>query len=160
MIRYRELQTFKKKNGHCYVSGVSDKVLAAWIHSQCKNKRQYDLGLDRNPALTEDRIRLLDEVGLDWNPALSGGMRKMKMLENDAQWELDFKKLCEFKKKHGHADPKKADLELGPWVAKTKKLYIAYAQGEPTILTDQKIAKLNIIGFNFNIVKNTETIHS
>jgi len=159
MIRYGELQEFKKKNGHCYVSSVSNKVLAGWIHVQRKHKRQHDLCLDKNPALTEDRTRLLDEVGLDWKPALSGGMRKMKMLENDTQWDLDFKKLCEFKKKHGHADPKKAEPELGPWVVKMKKLHTAYARGEPTILTDQRIAKLKSIGFNFNIVKKTEIIH-
>mmetsp|Transcript_14788 Transcript_14788/g.26452 ORF Transcript_14788/g.26452 Transcript_14788/m.26452 type:complete len:154 (+) Transcript_14788:35-496(+) len=147
MIRYRELQTFKKKNGHCYVyRSSSNEVLAGWIHVQRKYKRHHDMG--KKTPLTDDRIRLLNEVGLDWNPSITGGSAKSPM-QRDEEWAGVFEKLIEFKKKHGHANPEKAESELGPWVVKMRELYQQNARGERTSLTDQKIAKLESIGFEF-----------
>jgi len=144
---YRDLQKFKKKNGHCYVyRSSSNEVLAGWIHVQRKYKRNQEMG--KKTPLTDVRIRLLDEVGLDWNPSITGGSAKSPM-EHDEEWKGVFEKLSEFKKKHGHANPEKAEPELGPWVAKTRELYQQNAGGETTSLTDQKIAKLESIGFKF-----------
>ena len=69
----RDLQRFKKANGHCYVHPSADKQLFNWIRVQRKDKRRRDRG-EGGPA-SDERVRLLDAVGLDWNPALTGGIK-------------------------------------------------------------------------------------
>ena len=146
----RQLKEFKKKNGHCYVtrqSGSEEECLASWIHVQRKHKKNHDLG--KKTPLTAERIKLLDDIGLDWAPATSGGLAKIRQIEVDAVWEGVFRKLVSFKKKSGHANPKKATPKLGVWCCRQRKLYAQNAKGESTTLTDEKIAKLESIGFRF-----------
>jgi len=52
-----------------------------------------------------------------------------------------------YKKKHGHANPKKSVPTLGLWTRYMRKLYALNMKGETTTLTDAKIAKLESIGF-------------
>eukprot|EP00584_Thalassiosira_punctigera_P017129 CAMPEP_0172568106 /NCGR_PEP_ID=MMETSP1067-20121228/118539_1 /TAXON_ID=265564 ORGANISM="Thalassiosira punctigera, Strain Tpunct2005C2" /NCGR_SAMPLE_ID=MMETSP1067 /ASSEMBLY_ACC=CAM_ASM_000444 /LENGTH=436 /DNA_ID=CAMNT_0013359623 /DNA_START=44 /DNA_END=1354 /DNA_ORIENTATION=+ len=147
---YRDLQEFKKKNGHCYVyRSSSEDILAGWIHTQRKYKRHHDLG--KKTPLTEERITLLNEVGLDWNPALSGGMAKNTLAKDelDEEWEAVFDRLVAYKEEHGHADPNVERSELGLFAANMRKLFQKNAAGETTSLSDRKIAKLESIGFEF-----------
>lgn len=114
---------------------------------QRKHKRKHDKG--EQTSLTDERIRLLDEVGLDWAPSISGGMRNITQQSHDKDWEGVFNLLVEFKNEHGHANPKKVEPKLGPWACRMRKLYAQRAKGETTTLNDAKIAKLESIGFNF-----------
>lgn len=144
---YETLKKFKKKNGHCYVSRVgADEYLAGWIHVQRKHKRNVEKGKDT--PLTPERIRLLDDVGLDWNPSQTGGMLKAGVYR-DKDWEGVYIRLCSFKKRHGHANPKKKEPVLGHWARRMRKLYAQNAKGETTSLTEARVAKLESIGFDF-----------
>mmetsp|Transcript_8013 Transcript_8013/g.14458 ORF Transcript_8013/g.14458 Transcript_8013/m.14458 type:complete len:866 (+) Transcript_8013:145-2742(+) len=145
---YEELQKFHHKNGHCYISrNGEEEVLASWIHVQRKHKRNRDQG--KKTPLTDERIKLLNDIEIDWNPSLSGGMNKIVQAERDKDWEGVFKKLCSFKKKKGHASPKKAEPQLGSWACRMRKLHSQKKSGETTTLTDAKVAKLESIGFKF-----------
>ena len=86
-------------------------TLAGWIHVQRKHKRNHDLG--KKTPLSEERIRLLNEIGLDWNPSLSGGATRLRQVDRDKDWEATFQKLIKWKEKRGHANPKKTEPLLG-----------------------------------------------
>lgn len=99
--------------------------------------------------MTEERIKLLNEVDFDWNPSQSGGGAKIAQAERDKDWEATFQKLCTFKKKHGHANPKKTEPRLGPWACRMRHLHLQNERGNATTLSDAKVAKLQSIGFRF-----------
>eukprot|EP00581_Thalassiosira_minuscula_P007726 CAMPEP_0183710168 /NCGR_PEP_ID=MMETSP0737-20130205/5983_1 /TAXON_ID=385413 /ORGANISM="Thalassiosira miniscula, Strain CCMP1093" /LENGTH=955 /DNA_ID=CAMNT_0025938391 /DNA_START=167 /DNA_END=3034 /DNA_ORIENTATION=+ len=147
--QYKSLQKFHKKHNHCYVArgSIDDEVLANWIHVQRKHKRNHDKG--KKTPLTEERIKLLDDIGLDWTPATSGGMNKVVQAVRDKEWDETFQKLVAFKKKRGHCHPKKTVPHLGAWASRMRSLYKQNAAGKTTTLTDEKIAKLQSIGFEF-----------
>mmetsp|Transcript_38101 Transcript_38101/g.66823 ORF Transcript_38101/g.66823 Transcript_38101/m.66823 type:complete len:887 (+) Transcript_38101:149-2809(+) len=161
---YGELETFKKKNGHCYVyrnRSDANQTLAGWIHHQRKYKRKHDQG--KNTPLTDERIKLLTDIGLDWNPSLSGDMvnttqadrvlsddmDNTAQADRDKEWEALFEQLCTFKEKNGHANPEEAEPQLGSWACQMREFYSQNASGETTTLTDAKIAKLESVGFRF-----------
>lgn len=93
-INMKALKQYKEREGDCLVSGnhieVVDGVnvnLGIW----CLNLRRGKKGKQRY-SLTKDRIEQLENVGFIWD---------MKVL-SDLEWENNFKKLCEYKNKHGH----------------------------------------------------------
>ena len=139
-----DLKKFKKKNGHCYIPRENEK-LASWLNVQRKHKRNGAKGKDT--PLTDERIRLLNDINVDWDPSISGGFEKVKQVDRDKEWEVVYNKLCEYKKVHGHADPKKKEPQLGPWACRMRMLYARNAKGETTTLNDAKVAKLQSIGF-------------
>ena len=60
--RIEDLQSFKEKHGHVRVTVTHDKSLGAF----CKNMRtaRHETGTSRT-AITEDRIKALDELGFE-----------------------------------------------------------------------------------------------
>ena len=147
-----KLKAFKKKTGHCYPArnSIEESTIASWIHVQRKQKVKHDKG--EYSSLTEERIQLLDGIGLDWAPSKSGGLNNPnhpRRKINDKEWETTFKELVAFKKKHGHTQPGKSVKVLGGWVCRMRALYAKRARGDETTLTDDKIAKLESIGFQF-----------
>ena len=150
-MQYRDLQEFHKQNGHCYVTRGSDEEsisLSSWVHVQRKHKRNHDKG--QSTPLTEERISLLEKLNFDWAPSISGGIQKLAQAGRDENWEEVFAKLVEHKKQHGDANPKKKVEVLGPWACRMRKLYNEKLEGKSTTLTDEKIAKLQSIGFKFD----------
>jgi hypothetical protein len=154
---YEDLKAFYEKHGHCYISRSSEDNtgLSSWIHVQRKHKRNLDRG--KKATLTEERIKLLNDIGLDWNPSTSGGMQRKMQANRDKEWELTFEKLCAYKEEHGNANPKKAEPQLGPWTSRQRKLYAQNKAGQTTTLTDIKIGKLQSIGFHFDATLSIET---
>lgn len=137
------LKRFKKAHGHCYVHHSDDKTLAGWVHCQRKAKHRKDKG-ETGGSLTDERIRLLDRVGFDWNPSLSGGDPTNK------RWEAGFALLCAFKKRRGRdAHPAKREGRLGSWAGRMRTLYARRMRGEATTLTDDQVARLEGVGFQF-----------
>ena len=65
--RYDELDVYKNKHGNCLVPTVYPKnqALGTWVANQ---RAQYRLRREgKQTPLTEDRIKLLDEVGFVWS---------------------------------------------------------------------------------------------
>ena len=143
----REIVAFKEEHGHCHPSranGIKDS-LAGWVHVQRKHKRRHDKGED--VPITEERIKLLDSIGFDWNP----GRGTMLHRGDNDNWEGQLQKLVAYKKKKGDCDPKKNGpySQLGSWASRMRALYKRNKRGEKTSLTDERIAKLKSIGFAF-----------
>ena len=151
---YRELVKFHKKNGHCYVFRNGDNsTLAGWVHCQRKQKKLLDDG--KHSQLNPKRIELLEELGFDWRPSESGGIEKLKSPERNLEWDQMFEKLKEFKEKNGHAHPKKKVPKIGNWVSSQRRLYARIQKGQKTSLTEERIAKLESIGFEWPIVNES-----
>jgi hypothetical protein len=99
--QYEKLVEFKRKNGHCLVPKryQEDMPFANWADTQ----RQ----LHNRNTIRHDRKGLLDEIGFVWSVAKS------------AQWNKQYGKLVEFKRKHGNflvPSWYQEDASLGNWV--------------------------------------------
>jgi uncharacterized protein YbgA (DUF1722 family) len=106
--KYEELVEFKRKNGHCLVQGryEQDKPLGTWVCTQRVGRNK----------IRQDRKELLDELGFVW---------EFGRAHNDKNWNQQYEKLVEFKRKNGHCIlPRmyEQDKSLGSWVSTQRKL--------------------------------------
>jgi uncharacterized protein YbgA (DUF1722 family) len=112
--QYEKLVEFKRKNGHCIVRQTywyeQDKALANWVNQQRK--------LHASNKMRPDRKDLLDKIEFVWRVGTAGN--------HDKNWQQQYEKLVEFKRKNGHClvplrhEQNKA---LGQWVGKQRKLH-------------------------------------
>jgi hypothetical protein len=70
-------------------AGTNQYVLASWLARQRKNKR--------SGILSKRQIKLLESIGVVWNPTK----------ENKSRWEEQLQKLIEFRKNHPDRWPSK-----------------------------------------------------
>jgi len=122
---FSALVDFKKTHGHCKVPKrwPENPKLGHWVVAQRQQKRK---GL-----LSEERIRILNELGFIWDG-------------KESIWQEMFSALVDFKKTHGHCDvrlnrPKKRKLDT--WVAEQRR---ELKMGQ---LTEDRIQRLDEIGF-------------
>mmetsp|Transcript_7098 Transcript_7098/g.11852 ORF Transcript_7098/g.11852 Transcript_7098/m.11852 type:complete len:813 (-) Transcript_7098:57-2495(-) len=145
---YKDLCKFQEENGHCYVFRSGDNTtLAGWVHCQRKQKKLLDDG--KHSQLNSQRIELLEKIGFDWRPSESGGIEKLRSPERNLEWDQLFEKLKDYKEKTGHCSPKKKVPRIGNWVSSQRRLWARNQKGETTSLTEERIAKLESIGFEF-----------
>jgi hypothetical protein len=135
----RELVAFKERTGHTRVQHHRgpDKKLGGWLVRQ--------RFLHRQGRLLPDRVRQLDAVGVDWNPASgSGGQPHPRGSSRSSDQRMA--ELREFHAKHGHANvPTKypPNQLLGNWVSNTR---IGYRNGQ---LSADRIQELESLGFRW-----------
>jgi DNA-directed RNA polymerase subunit N (RpoN/RPB10) len=96
--QYSKLVAYLGQNGHCNVprTYTQDLSLGEWVRKQRKAQETMD----------EQRRRLLDESGFDWDPF-------------ESAWNEKFQKLIAFKKTHGNCDVPAnylQDRSLAQWV--------------------------------------------
>lgn len=123
---FADLQEFSKSKGHIYlpVDEPEYEDLKDWIAKQ-KLDKDY---------LTKERIRKLEELGIDWNDTSV----------RNARWMGMFGKLKEFKQQNGHCKvPQKypVDPKLSNWVSVQRRMEAA---GK---LSAERKSKLRSIGF-------------
>ena len=92
--RYDEIVKLKKRSNRLpslkpSAVGTNQYILASWLARQRKNKR--------NGLLTKRQIKLLESLGVVWNPTK----------ENKSRWEEQLQKLIEFRKKNPDRWPSK-----------------------------------------------------
>ncbi len=92
--RYNEIVKVKKRTNRLpslkpSAVGTNQYILASWLARQRKNKR--------NGLLTKRQIKLLESIGIVWNPTK----------ENKGRWEEHLQKLIEFRKKNPDRWPSK-----------------------------------------------------
>jgi superfamily II DNA or RNA helicase len=83
---YNKLLEFKEEYHHCSVSFYSKKYgdLGSWVRRQ---RRLY-----QQDKLPIEKIKLLEDIGFDWNPI-------------DSKWQVMYDSLLKFKEKNGHGNP-------------------------------------------------------
>jgi hypothetical protein len=125
---FSALVEFNNTFGHCNVPlrHPENRKLGRWVSRQRELKK---LG-----QLEEQRTKLLDSIGFDWDPL-------------DASWQEMCSSLMAYKAKYGHCNvpPKMAEWpKLGVWVSSQRTLAM---RGR---LEEERIEKLNELGFSWN----------
>eukprot|EP00569_Conticribra_weissflogii_P014464 CAMPEP_0171418020 /NCGR_PEP_ID=MMETSP0880-20121228/40897_1 /TAXON_ID=67004 /ORGANISM="Thalassiosira weissflogii, Strain CCMP1336" /LENGTH=599 /DNA_ID=CAMNT_0011936287 /DNA_START=106 /DNA_END=1905 /DNA_ORIENTATION=- len=138
---YQHLKDFKAKYGHVKVPlKYAENKLGSWLKTQITQYRNAKEG--RQPCLSEERIRLLEEIGVCW------GEKRIT-----TPWEARFEDLIQYKERFGHANVPwqwKENIPLAQWVNSQRKKYKELLDGKRNNLTEDQIAKLTDIGFKWN----------
>jgi Helicase associated domain len=142
--QYTRLLQYKQIYGDCMVPRRyrDDPKLATWVDEQRKLYKIQQQGIDT--ALTDDRIKLLNEVSFVWNA-------------HDAVWEKHLKNLIEFKEKYGPlTNPSIKDpvhRKLGLWLRQQRYYRNRSKRGLPTPISKERIQRLEEVGGTFtNII--------
>mmetsp|Transcript_486 Transcript_486/g.1154 ORF Transcript_486/g.1154 Transcript_486/m.1154 type:complete len:324 (+) Transcript_486:112-1083(+) len=139
--RYQELKEYHRKNdGSTRVPEHYPEApqLNTWVSLQRRQLKLAKEGKKNN--LTENRIRLLEELGLECQ------------IRSSSSWMERFLELKEYKALHGNtAVPQKyiENPSLGRWVDNQKTQHKKLYDGKTTNLTIERIQLLVSIGFNF-----------
>ena len=89
--------------------------------------------------MTEERIHLLDSEDFIWDPF-------------EYNWQMKYEELCEWIAFNGHGGIRRGKQNYSPlqgWAEHQRQLYKKYRNGEKTSLTEERIEKLNAVGFVF-----------
>jgi superfamily II DNA or RNA helicase len=126
---YEALKSYKIENGDCRVPVAFDE-LGPWVHTQRSNYKDN--------LLSKQRIALLEKLGFEWD-----------IINN--VWDSYFQELQLFKDKFGHCRVNQRSTthkKLGIWVFNQR---LRYRKGK---LTADRIAKLESIGFEWNVISS------
>jgi Helicase associated domain len=142
---YKELVAYKSQYGNCIVPrGFSlNPKLACWVAEQ---RKQYKLHVDgKHSPITPNRIQLLEGIGFAWNA-------------HEAAWDKHFNDLRSFKDDHGDCKvplmhPKYP--KLGLWVKEQRRHFTLLKEGKESHMTQERIHKLNSLGFCWHTHKST-----
>ena len=134
--RFAELEEYKQEHGDCNVPYryKANPQLGLWVRDQRANYK--------NSRLADERIQNLNAIGFVWD-------------SQEAAWEEKFAELVAYKEMHGDtlvpidlsrgSDNKYYDL--AQWVHTQRTQYRFLQEGKHSHLTDERIQKLNRIGF-------------
>jgi Helicase associated domain len=148
---------FKKHYGcisNLYLwEGVERPPLQHWVYTQqCLYEKLTSGCQDAHIALGSEQIDLLDACGIidKVQPLRSPVYRDSAPPSSlNEPWQSMFDILCEFKKTHGHCLIPFSRPELGPWVSDQRSQYKLAEVGQQSLLTAERIASLNGIGFTW-----------
>jgi len=143
--RYGELIEYKQKHGHCNVpqSYKQNKQLGSWVHVQRKQHRLLQKG--KYSTMTGERIAKLEAIGFVWDASYLAASNP----DNDT-WHQRCKELTDYKNEHGNCLVPKGyepNKQLGRWVTRQRKQYRFLQEGKQSQMTDERITKLEEIGF-------------
>ncbi len=128
---YQQLCEYHRKHGHCNVPPKTEesryKALGSWVSAQRERFKQG--------RLPKNQERRLNELGFSWIPM------------NEA-WEEMFQQLCQFHRKHGHAnvpDNTKGEYQgLSGWIRTQRERY-----KKGSLPKDQQ-SRLNELAFSWD----------
>lgn len=126
---FKSLEEFKKKFGHCSVPHKNSQyhLLNEWGNNQRENYRKG--------ILEKERIKNLEAIGFDFAPR-----------DLDGLWQKTFDELAAFKSQHGHLEISQGENPLiSRWMTTQRR------RRRKGILTDERIKKLDSIGFVWNM---------
>lgn len=137
--RFSELQEFRRTYGHCDVpqNYPPNTRLGTWVNKQrMEHKNRMD---GKNSSLTDSRLERLESVDFRW--------AKRKGIHS---WNEKFRELSEYQQEHGncHVPTKyRQNTALGRWVSTQRSDYKKFQEGKKSTMTEDKIARLESIGF-------------
>uniref|UniRef100_A0A7R9VYN5 Helicase-associated domain-containing protein n=1 Tax=Pseudictyota dubia TaxID=2749911 RepID=A0A7R9VYN5_9STRA len=137
--RYAELAEFKRRNGHCAVpyNYKENPALGVWLNNQKQQYRALCLGHDTH--ITEKRVAALVSLG-----AFDEEDRR------DNAWSSSYRELMQYKEEFGCVDVPRSYGKLGRWVDTQRCAYRLRISGKASPMTDDRIAMLNEIQFNWD----------
>uniref|UniRef100_A0A7S2UIP0 Helicase-associated domain-containing protein n=1 Tax=Attheya septentrionalis TaxID=420275 RepID=A0A7S2UIP0_9STRA len=142
--KFTELKEFHRIHGHFKVPKTTitsdGKSLRSWVKvaiTQYRNTRE-----GKKPALSEERIQQLEEIGFDW------GVPRVLI-----PWETRFRELQNYKEEFGNCDVPwrwTRNRPLAGWVNAQRNKYRDSMYGKKALLTPEQIQQLNEIGFRWS----------
>jgi len=138
---YGLLKGFKQKHGHANVPAkYAENNLGSWLKTQVTQYRNAQEG--KLPALSAERIRLLEEIGISW------GDKRVT-----TPWDDRFQTLLDYKGRFGNVNVPwqwKEHVALAQWVNSQRKKYKDLLEGKRNNLSEEQINRLTSIGFKWN----------
>lgn len=126
--KFQKLKEFQELHGHCKVPLKLDRQLNSWVDAQRQANKQG--------RLSEERIKKLESLGVQWIVK---------------SWESKFKKLKEFKERHGHCNvPLHTEKQLYRWVVDQRR---AHKRGK---LSAERVKKLEELGIRLTSKKEAK----
>lgn len=94
---------------------------------------------DDTDIISPRRIAMLNEIGFVWKPF-------------DLKWNSKYETLRAYVEQNGFGrlPSKRTSQPLHQWMKRQQRYYQQRLQGKTTTLTDDRIRKLDMIGFNWN----------
>lgn len=157
-----QLLLFKAEKGNYHVPKEEYPELQAWLQHIKREYKNYAAVKEEEghhtkesnestppSTLTEDQIKVLQYLHV---PLTSRG---------DEHWNRFFSLLEDYKKTHGHIlVPRLCEVPgLGDWVTDQRRQYKAMKQGHATQLTKERKAKLEGLGFIWQVRNRPEWDH-
>ena len=139
--RFTQLVAYKEEHGNCNVSTLdgANKQLGEWVGKQRYYYRNHRDG--KKSPISNERVAKLNEIGFEWDV-------------NEAAWEEKLAELVAYKEAYGDCNVPnrfKENEQLGKWVARHRTEYRLYQEGKKAKITRERIAKLNEIGFQWDV---------
>jgi hypothetical protein len=148
--RLADLKKYKDMKGNCRVPQLyqENRALATWV----KNLRnQYRLRQEgQTTPLTDLRVTELEALGFEWK---IGTGRKRDGLTDSEKWKKRVREMRDFHLLHGHCRIPQSDKSLAAWVANQRQQYRHRQIGKKSSLTDQRIADLTAVGFEWKVAR-------
>ena len=134
---------------HCRVTTEDDHALGSWVALVRRCYSEHNRGQKSN-YLTQERIEILNSIGFTWS---------LLQCSNDKRWEANFKKLLQFRERHGHCNAPQS-TPLGKWVQMQRDQYRELEirkSGQDTrtrtrpMITQDRLERLNEVGFQWRV---------
>ena len=155
------LHQFLLQFGHCnvpegYGIGTYYEALYHWCADQRTEYQRMCRPGNISSTMTPSRVRTLTSMGFVWGAPLptNNTFWGSSSSQSFANWEMWIEELKTYKSKHRDVDvPLKysSNPSLGTFVNRQRTEYRKYQAGKPTSLTADRIAELNVLGFNWTI---------
>ena len=139
--RFGELEEYKREHGDCIVPRDYKKnpQLASWVGNQ---RSAYARSLGKNQKgileISAERVEALNNIGFEWK------------LRDRLEWDERYDELLAYKQTHGDTLVPYKPEGLALWVMVQRKQYRLRQEGEHSSLTEDRVEKLNSIGFVWN----------
>jgi len=144
----QELILYKEKHGDCLVPMMPGPYhkLGDWVDRQRQQYRILHEGQKSN--MTDYRIDALERIGFVWN-------------FYDQRWEVGYDELVRYREKYGNClvPLNVPEFEkLWNWVFKQKRHYSMRKRGESSPITDERIERLEKMGFIWDLQEDLWTM--
>lgn len=152
------LRRFRDTTGHINV-GARKGRLSAWFYRQRRAYRDMLEGKNSS-AMTKERTAVLEELG--FRPDMFSNRTKALSLAREqnqkktpkikVSWDRSFEKLKRYQRNNGHCNVPQLEGKLGRFVRHQRQLMMERQRhGAQTTLTDERIEKLESIGFIWDL---------
>ena len=111
--------------------------LSSWMDHQDEGLKAMKQGAATE--MTEDRKLVLDHIKFPWKHS------------NDERWNNNYQELVTFFEANGHCKVPRKTPVLGDWVAHQRREMKKSAEGKKSSLTDERIQKLDLLRFEWNL---------
>ena len=147
--QYEQLKKYKEIHGNCNVSGKRGS-LGIWVSTQRTNYRLLKEG--KASPMTDDRIRNLESIDFQWISERSKewiGGRALTNKERHDLWHKRYQELKDYMETHGSCNVLTTHGSLGRWVSNQRTTYRWLKEGKSSPMNDERIRKLESIGFQW-----------